>query len=123
MLDPHGYVSEASGENLLVIRYCVVATAPLGASILGGITRDSVLTFLRRAGIPRVERLIGRDELYLADEVFLVGTAAEVTPVREVDDRPVGNGRRGPITEQVQSSYFRAVRGSDVPVPTWLTIV
>lgn len=121
MLDPQGYVCEASGENIFVVRDGVVATAPLGSSILGGITRHTVLTLMRDMGIEVQERLIARDELYIADEVFMVGTAAEVTPVREVDDRQLGAGQRGPITERVQKRYFEAVRG-DCP-EAWLTRV
>ena len=123
MLDPQGYISEASGENIFVIRDGVVSTPALGASILGGITRDSVITILREMGVPVVERSLGRDELYISDEIFMVGTAAEVTPVREVDDRPVGKGVRGPITAEVQDRYFKAVRGVNTPVPGWLDII
>ncbi|MEM9071440.1 MAG: branched-chain amino acid transaminase [Myxococcota bacterium] len=121
MLDPQGYVCEASGENIFVVRNGVVSTAPLGTSILGGITRETVITLMKEMGLEVRERLIGRDELYIADEVFMVGTAAEVTPVREIDDRPIGNGTRGPITEKVQSRYFAAVRG-DAP-DAWLARV
>ncbi|MEM1417379.1 MAG: branched-chain amino acid transaminase [Myxococcota bacterium] len=121
LLDPQGYVCEASGENVFVVRDGVVATAPRGTSVLGGITRDTVMQLLREQGVTVVERLIGRDELYTADEVFMCGTAAEVTPVREVDGRQVGIGSRGPITEAIQSRYFAAVRG-DAPAE-WLTYV
>ena len=123
MLDPQGYVSEASGENIFVIRDGVVYTPALGASILGGITRHSVIRILTDMGVRVVERPMGRDELYIADEVFMVGTAAEVTPVREIDDRPVGAGKRGPITAEVQDRYFKAVRGVNTPDPAWLDIV
>ncbi len=121
MLDPQGYVCEASGENVFVIRDGVVSTSPLGTSILGGITRHSVITLMREMGLEVKERLISRDELYIADEVFLVGTAAEVTPVRELDNRQIGIGSRGPITERVQSRYFAAVRG-DAPAD-WQTFI
>ncbi|MFT5355977.1 MAG: branched-chain amino acid aminotransferase [Polyangiales bacterium] len=121
MLDPQGYVCEASGANIFSIRNGIVATAPLGTSILGGITRDTVITLMRDMGLEVQERLIGRDELYVADEVFMVGTAAEVTPVREIDDREVGTGKRGPLTERIQKRYFAAVRG-ECP-PEWLTPV
>ncbi len=121
MLDPQGYVCEASGENIFVVRNGVVSTAPLGSSILGGITRETTIRLMQDMGLEVRERLIGRDELYIADEVFMVGTAAEVTPVREVDDRTVGAGERGPITEKVQSRYFAAVRG-DGP-KEWLTAI
>lgn len=123
MLDTQGYVSEASGENIFVVRDGEVATPPLGVSILGGITRSSVMTIMQGLGLTVHERLISRDELYIADEVFMVGTAAEVTPVRELDDRKIGIGSRGPVTEKVQSAYFDAVRGVNVPDESWLTIV
>lgn len=123
MLDAQGYVAEASGENIFVIKDGTVHTPPLGASILGGITRDTTLQLLASMNIPVVERLIGRDELYIADEVFMVGTAAEVTPVREVDDRQVGDGTRGPISERVQTRYFETVRGQEPLDPNWLTHV
>ncbi|MEO0325276.1 MAG: branched-chain amino acid transaminase [Myxococcota bacterium] len=121
LLDPQGYVCEASGENVFVVRDGVVATAPRGTSVLGGITRDTITQLLREQGLTVTERLIARDELYTADEVFMCGTAAEVTPVREVDGRQVGAGSRGPITEAIQSRYFAAVRG-DAPAE-WLTYV
>jgi len=123
MLDPQGYVSEASGENIFVVRGGEVITPPLGGSILGGITRDSVITLCREMGIPLVERHITRDELYIADEVFFSGTAAEVTPVREVDERAVGAGARGPLTTRLQARYFQAVRGPEELHPEWLTFV
>jgi branched-chain amino acid aminotransferase len=123
MLDVQGYVSEASGENIFVVRDGEVATPPMGASILGGITRNSVIRVMRHLGLTVHERLISRDELYIADEVFMVGTAAEVTPVRELDDRQIGIGSRGPITEKVQTAYFDAVRGKSIPDETWLSIV
>jgi branched-chain amino acid aminotransferase len=123
MLDTQGYISEASGENIFVVRDGEVATPPMGVSILGGITRNSVMRIMRDLGITVHERLISRDELYIADEVFMVGTAAEVTPVRELDDRTIGAGTRGPITEKVQNAYFDAVRGVKVPDESWLAIV
>jgi branched-chain amino acid aminotransferase len=123
MLDTQGYVSEASGENIFVVRDGEVTTPPLGVSILGGITRNSVMRVMRDLGLTVHERLISRDELYIADEVFMVGTAAEVTPVRELDDRQIGIGSRGPITEKVQNAYFDAVRGVKVPDESWLAVV
>lgn len=123
MLDGQGYVSEASGENIFVVRNGRVATPPLGSAILGGITRDTVMTLMRELGIEIDERLVARDEMYIADELFMVGTAAEVTPVREVDDRAIGAGTRGPITQRVQERYFQVVRGKDSPHPEWLSIV
>ena len=121
LLDPQGYVCEASGENIFVVRNGKVVTSPLGGSILGGITRDTTIHLLNEMGIEVEERMVARDELYIADEIFMVGTAAEVTPVREVDDRQIGIGSRGPISEKVQSRYFAAVRG-DAP-KEWLTYV
>lgn len=123
MLDPQGYVSEATGENIFVVKNGRVSTPPLGASILGGITRDTILTLLREMGIEVTERTIARDELYVADEVFMCGTAAEVTPVREIDDRKTGIGERGPITKRVQDRYFQVVRGTELPDPSWVTVV
>jgi len=120
LLDPQGYVCEASGENVFVVRNGRVATAPMGSSILGGITRDTTLRLLSDMGVPVDERLVARDELYIADEIFMVGTAAEVTPVREVDDRKVGAGTRGPISAQLQERYFGVVRGNNVPEESWL---
>jgi branched-chain amino acid aminotransferase len=121
MLDPEGYVAEASGENIFVVRDGHVATPSIGGNILGGITRHSVITLMEELGLPWSERRITRDELYIADEVFLCGTAAEVTPVREIDDRTIGAGGRGPITKRVQDRYFAAVRGGNVPDPAWLS--
>ena len=90
---------------------------------MGGITRNSVIRVMQDLGLTVHERLISRDELYIADEVFMVGTAAEVTPVRELDDRSIGIGSRGPITENVQTAYFDAVRGVRVPEENWLAVV
>lgn len=123
MLDAQGYVSEASGENIFVVRNGRVATPPFGSAILGGITRDTVMTLMGELGIEIDERLVARDEMYIADELFMVGTAAEVTPVREVDDRAIGTGTRGPITRRIQDRYFQVVRGEDSPHPEWLSIV
>ena len=123
MLDAQGYIAEASGENIFVVKDGAVHTPPLGMSILGGITRDTTLQILQAMDVPVVERLIGRDELYIADEIFMVGTAAEVTPVREVDDRQIGNGKRGALSERVQTRYFETVRGKDPLNPEWLTRV
>ena len=120
MLDAHGYVSEGSGENLFIVKKGVLLTPDLSSSILEGITRDTILTLAREEGIPVVEGRITRDQLWLADEVFLTGTAAEVTPVREVDNRPIGEGTVGPITKRLQARYFDVVRGSDTAHPEWL---
>jgi branched-chain amino acid aminotransferase len=123
MLDPQGFVAEASGENIFMVRDGQVVTPSIGGNILGGITRDAVLRLMDEVGIGCSERRITRDELYIADEVFLCGTAAEVTPVREVDDRTIGAGGRGPITRRIQERYFEAVRGGKVPDPAWLSFV
>lgn len=123
LLDAQGHVAEASGENVFVVRDGVVATPPYGGAILGGITRDTLIRLMRGLGIQVVERPIARDELYVADEVFLCGTAAELTPVREVDDRQVGAGARGELTARVQARYFEVVRGIEVPDRSWLTYV
>jgi branched-chain amino acid aminotransferase len=121
MLDGQGAVCEASGENVFMVKKGVIYTPPMGSAILGGITRDSVITLCGELGLKLVERPITRDELYVADEVFLCGTAAEVTPVREIDDRRIGTGSRGPVTEKVQQRYFEAVRGEGHP--EWLAVV
>ena len=123
MLDHQGLISEGSGQNLFIIRDGVVKTPSYSSSILGGITRDCVLRILEDEGIPVVHTSFARDELYLADEVFCVGTAAEVTPIREVDDRKIGNGRRGEITSRVQSIYFDIVRGSNDRYLDWCDFI
>jgi branched-chain amino acid aminotransferase len=122
MLDTQGLVAEASGENVFIVRDGVLKTPPLG-SVLEGITRDAILTIARDKGISVVEQGFTRDELYTADEAFLTGTAAEVTPIRELDDRQIGAGTRGPITKTLQSTFFDAVRGRDGKYDSWLTTV
>jgi branched-chain amino acid aminotransferase len=112
MLDVQGLVSEASGENVFVVRDGILRTPPLH-SVLDGITRATVCELARRRDIPVEERLITRDDLYVADEIFLTGTAAEVTPIREVDHRAIGNGSRGPVTKTLQEAYFDVVSGRD----------
>ena len=119
MLDTAGYVAEASGENLFIIREGKVFAPPLG-NVLAGITRYSVIDILRDMGHEVVERNITRDELYIADEIFMCGTAAEVTPVRSVDYRQVGAGKPGPITLEVQDTYLKAVRGGVPRYESWL---
>ena len=123
MLDGQGYLAEASGENVFVVKKGVISTPPLGAAILGGITRDTVVNIAEELGLKLVERQITRDELYIADEIFMCGTAAEITPVREIDDRQIGVGSRGPVTERVQARYFEVVRGEGKPHPEWLALV
>ena len=122
MLDAEGYVSEASGENIFVIRNGRVKTTPL-TSILPGITRDSIITIARDKGYEVAEERFTRDELYTADEAFFTGTAAELTPIREVDDRQIGAGRRGPITEEIQRSFFDVIKGKDKKYSHWLAYV
>lgn len=120
MLDRDGFVSEASGENIFLVKDGKVKTPPYGTSILGGITRDTALTLLGDLGVPVVEARFARDELYLADEVFFTGTAAEVTPVREIDNRCIGVGEPGPVTKRLQERFFDVVRGSDTSHLEWL---
>jgi branched-chain amino acid aminotransferase len=120
-LDEAGYVSEGSGENLFLVRDGKVLTPPLGASVLPGITRDAIVKIAGQLGIPVVETIIPRELLYIADEVFFTGTAAEVTPIRSVDRIPVGQGHRGPITEQIQKRFFSIVNGDVKDEFGWLT--
>lgn len=121
LLDTEGYVSEASGENVFVVRDGVLHTAPLGSSILGGITRDTVITLAEEAGFEVVEQRFTRDFLYTADEVFMTGTAAEVTPVRSVDGREIGEGAPGPVSDRIQSAYFEQVKGRPETHEEWRT--
>ena len=120
MLDADGFIAEASGENLFVVRDGGLLTPPL-TSILGGITRDTIIRVAGDKGIPLAERRFTRDELYTADEAFLTGTAAEVTPIREVDRRPIGDGKRGPVTSVLQEAYFDIVKGKGTKHAEWLT--
>jgi branched-chain amino acid aminotransferase len=120
-LDSSGYVSEGSGENVFVVRDGKLMTPPLGASVLPGITRDSVLQLAHALDIPVVETPIPRELLYIADEVFFTGTAAEVTPIRSVDRITIGKGRRGPITERLQREFFGIVEGRMPDRFSWLT--
>ena len=122
MLDSSGYVMEGTGENIFVIRNGVVYTPDL-TSALEGITRDTVIRLIAEAGLELIEKRITRDEVYVADEVFFTGTAAEVTPVRELDGRQIGNGSRGPVTEMLQARYFDCVQGRDSQHDDWLTFV
>ncbi len=123
MLDANGYVSEGSGENIFLVKKGVLYTPDLASSILEGITRDTVMQLARELGIEVKETRITRDQLWLADEVFFTGTAAEVTPVREVDNRPIGEGTVGPITKRIQERFFDVVRGTDTAHAAWLTKV
>ena len=122
LLDTEGYVSEGAGENVFIVRNGVIYT-PDVASCLDGITRDATLTIARDLGIEVREKRITRDEVYCADEAFFTGTAAEITPIREVDDRTIGAGRRGPITEKLQNAFFETVGGRNPRYRHWLTPV
>jgi branched-chain amino acid aminotransferase len=123
MLDTEGYVSEASGENIFIVRGGRIKTTPL-TSILPGITRESIITLARDKGYAVTEERFTRDELYIADEAFLTGTAAELTPIREVDDRQSGAGRRGPITEDIQNIFFEVIKGkAPEKYAKWLSAV
>lgn len=122
-LDASGYVSEGSGENIFVIRDGKLYTPPLGNSILPGITRDSVLKLCDELGFTVIETLVPREMLYIADEIFFTGTAAEITPVRSVDRIVIGRGHRGPITERLQTEFFGIINGTAVDRYGWLTPV
>lgn len=122
LLDTEGYVSEGSGENIFMVRDGLLKTTSL-TTILEGITRDSILTIAKNEGIPAREGRFTRDELYICDEAFFTGTAAEVTPVRELDGRTIGSGRPGPITERLQSMFFDIVSGRNKKYEHWLTHV
>jgi branched-chain amino acid aminotransferase len=122
-LDVAGCVSEGSGQNLFIVRDDVIYTPPIASSILGGITRDSIITLARDLGYTVIEAGIPRELLYVADEVFLVGTAAEVTPIRSIDKITVGNGRRGPATERLQRAFFGVINGDVPDRHGWLTYV
>lgn len=123
MLDTQGYVAECSGENIFTVRDGVIRTPPTSSPILPGITRESVLQLARDLSMEIREEKFTRDFLYLCDEVFLTGTAAEVTPVREVDNRQIGAGKPGPITQKLQKAYFDAVRGDNESHQDWLARV
>ena len=120
LLDTEGYICEASGENVFVVKDGVIKTPP-PTSILKGLTRDAVITIAHDKGMKVVEQRFTRDELYTADEAFFTGTAAEITPVREVDDRRIGEGKRGPITEVIQNTFFDAVQGKEERYKGWLS--
>ncbi len=122
LLDNEGYVAEGSGENIFLVRDGVIYTPDL-TSALDGITRNTLFKLAAELGIPVKEKRITRDEVYVADEAFFTGTAAEVTPIREVDNRQIGSGSRGPITEQLQTMYFDAVHGRSEQHRDWLTLV
>lgn len=120
MLDSSGFVSEASGENIFIIRDGIIKTTPL-TSILGGITRNSVMSIASDLGYTVIEQQFTRDELYISDEAFFTGTAAEVTPIQSVDNRIIGEGKIGSITHTIQKKYFSIVKGEDHSYKHWLT--
>jgi branched-chain amino acid aminotransferase len=123
LLDPQGYVSEGSGENIFILSKNRLKTPSLSCSNLEGITRDSVFHIAKHFKIKVDEDRITRDELYLADEVFLTGTAAEITPVREIDNRKIGNGKRGKTTASIQKMFFETVHGNHTKFNKWLSVV
>ncbi|PWT81905.1 MAG: branched chain amino acid aminotransferase [Blastocatellia bacterium] len=122
-LDVYGNVSEGSGQNLFIVRDGALFTPPLSSSVLAGITRDSVMTLARELGFSVTEAVFPREMLYLADEMFFVGTAAEVTPIRSVDKIRVGSGRPGPVTEALQRAFFDVINGTVPDTHRWLTYV
>ena len=122
-LDASGYVSEGSGENVFLIRDGKVYTPPLGTSALPGITRDTVVTLCKENGFPVIEQAIPREWMYIADELFFTGTAAEITPIRSVDRIPIGNGARGPMTERLQQEFTAVVTGKVEDRHGWLAMV
>jgi branched-chain amino acid aminotransferase len=120
LLDPEGYVSEGSGENIFIVRNGRIKTTPL-TTILEGITRDSIIAIARDIKIPVFEERFTRDEIYIADEAFFTGTAAEVTPIREIDGRRIGIGSRGKVTKKLQSIFFDIVKGRNKKYESWLS--
>jgi branched-chain amino acid aminotransferase len=123
LLDANGFVSEGAGENIFVVKDGVIYTPDLSAGALNGITRNTVLHICKDLGLKLVQKRITRDEVYISDEVFFTGTAAEVTPIREIDRIEIGSGSRGPITEKVQSAFFDIVNGRNPKYAHWLTKV
>ncbi|HEY1461350.1 MAG TPA: aminotransferase class IV, partial [Casimicrobiaceae bacterium] len=123
LLDPQGFVCQGSGENVFLVRDGKLHTPDLAGGALNGITRSTILTFAEELGIPVIERRITRDEFYIADEAFFTGTAAEVTPIRELDNRTIGTGVRGPMTKKLQSMFFDVVNGRNAKYMSWLTPV
>ncbi|GAA0314053.1 branched-chain amino acid transaminase [Psychrobacter aestuarii] len=123
LMDPQGYVCQGSGENLFLVKNGELHTPDLAGGALDGITRRTIIQFAEDLGIKVVERRITRDEFYLADEIFMTGTAAEVTPIREYDDRTIGNGGRGELTEKLQTLYFDVVHGRNEKYMDWLSFI
>jgi branched-chain amino acid aminotransferase len=122
-LDVYGNVSEGSGQNIFIVRKGELFTPPLSASVLGGITRDTIITLARALGLGVTETNLPRESLYIADEVFVVGTAAEVTPIRSIDKIVIGTGKRGPVTERLQRAFFAVIDGETADSHGWLTFV
>ena len=122
-LDTSGNLSEGSGQNLFLVRDGTIRTPPLSSSVLAGVTRDSVITVAKDLGLEVEETVLPREALYIADEVFFTGTAAEVTPIRSVDRIPIGSGRRGPVTQALQERFFQIVRGETDDSHGWLTFL
>jgi branched-chain amino acid aminotransferase len=120
MLDVQGNIAEGSGENIFIVRRGELKTPPITA-VLEGITRNSIIDLAQHLGLAVREAAIARDELYIADEAFFTGTAAELTPIREVDNRQIGSGRPGPLTHKLQQAFFRIVQGKDDTFKSWLT--
>jgi branched-chain amino acid aminotransferase len=123
MLSPEGTMAEGSGENLFIVRDTTLVTPPESAGILMGVTRSSVIKIANDLGYEVLERKFVRSDIYTADEAFLTGTAAEVTPIREIDDRPIGSGTRGPVTKEIQQTYFSAVKGGLEQYADWVELV
>jgi branched-chain amino acid aminotransferase len=123
LLDPSGFVSEGAGENLFLIKDGVIYTPDLSAGALNGITRNTVLHIAQDLGLSVVQKRITRDEVYICDEAFFTGTAAEVTPIRELDRIQIGHGARGPVTEKIQAAFFDIVSGKNPKYAHWLTLV
>jgi len=123
LLDPNGYVSEGSGENIFILYRGTLLTPPLSSGCLDGITRDAVFGICNELNIPLKEETLTRDMLYLADEIFLTGTAAEITPIREVDNRTIGTGTKGDTTDRIQKTFFDIVAGKNSKFKHWLTEV
>jgi branched-chain amino acid aminotransferase len=122
LLDVNGYVAEGAGENLFIVKDGVLYEPEVTSGLMG-ITRTSVIELAEQMGIPFRSRLMTRDDVYLADEAFFTGTAAEVTPIRELDDRPIGAGTRGPVTAKLQAAFFDVVNGKDPRYSHWLSTV
>ena len=123
LLDPQGFICQGSGENVFIVRDGKLHTPDLSGGALNGITRDTIITFANELDIPVIERRITRDEIYICDEAFFTGTAAEVTPIRELDNRTIGDGGRGPVTARLQKLFFDTVNGRNPAKKAWLTKV